>query len=68
MANPDGSIWIEKALIGIVVSKQNLAPNDREHIINLVASSIRESIDTSSPIILSELPGTGERFEGLLPP
>lgn len=68
MANPDGSIWIEKALIGIVVSKQNLTPNDRERVIKLVASSIRQSIDTSSPIISAELPGTGERFEDLLPP
>lgn len=68
MANPDGSIWIEKARIGIVVSKQSLTPEDRERVIKLVASSIRESIDTSSPIISAELPGTGERFEGLLPP
>ncbi len=68
MANPDGSIWIEKAGIGVIVSEQSLHPTDRERVIKLVASSVRESIDTSSPIVSAELPGSGERFEGLLPP
>jgi len=68
MANPDGSIWIEKAGIGVVVSGQSLKPTDRERVIKLIASSTGGSVDVNSPIISAELPGTGERFEGLLPP
>ena len=36
MANPDGSVWIEKAGIGLIVSKHTLAPSDRERVIRLV--------------------------------
>ncbi|ACT58368.1 P-type conjugative transfer ATPase TrbB [Hirschia baltica] len=68
MANPDGSIWIEKARLGIIVSDQTLTPSDRERVIRLVASSANEGVDQSSPIVSAELPGSGERFEGLLPP
>jgi P-type conjugative transfer ATPase TrbB len=65
MANPDGSVWIEKAGIGLIVSKHTLAPSDRERVIRLVASG---AAGRTSPIVSAELPGSGERFEGLLPP
>jgi type IV secretion system protein TrbB len=68
MANPDGSVWIEKAGIGIVVSDDHLAPSDRERVIRLVASGVNEPANRTSPIVSAELPGSGERFEGLLPP
>lgn len=68
MANPDGSVWIEKASIGLIVSKHTLAPADRERVIRLVASGVGEAADRTSPIVSAELPGSGERFEGLLPP
>ena len=55
MANPDGSVWIEKAGIGLTVSEHTLSTSDRERVILLVASGGGE-------------PGSGERFEGLLPP
>lgn len=68
MANPDGSIWIEKAVIGIVVSDETLEASDRERVIRLVASGSNEIVHAGAPIVSAELPGTGERFEGLLPP
>ena len=68
MANPDGSVWIETAGIGLVVSDQTLAPTDRERVIRLVASGAGEAANRHSPIVSAELPGSGERFEGLLPP
>ena len=68
MANPDGSVWIEKAGIGLIVSKHTLAPSDRERVIRLVASGVGEAAGRTSPIVSAELPGSGERFEGLLPP
>ncbi|KCZ48491.1 P-type conjugative transfer ATPase TrbB [Hyphomonas sp. CY54-11-8] len=68
LANADGSVWIERAGIGIVREAETLDCDARERIIRLVASSIGERCDRSSPIISAELPGSGERFEGLLPP
>jgi type IV secretion system protein VirB11 len=68
MANPDGSVWIENAGIGVVVSKHTLEASDRERVIRLVASGVGEAANRASPIVSAELPGSGERFEGLLPP
>lgn len=68
MANPDGSVWIEKAGIGVVVSEHTLDASDRERVIRLVASGVGEAANRTSPIVSAELPGSGERFEGLLPP
>ena len=68
LANPDGSIWIERAGVGIVVENETIDAEARERIIRLVADSIGENCDQSSPIVSAELPGSGERFEGLLPP
>ena len=68
MANPDGSVWIEKAGIGVVVSEHTLDASDRERVIRLVASGVGEAANRASPIVSAELPGSGERFEGLLPP
>jgi len=68
MANPDGSVWIEKAGIGLMISEHTLQSSDRERVIRLVASGVGEATNRTSPIVSAELPGTGERFEGLLPP
>ena len=68
LANPDGSIWIERTGRGIEISHQTISAAARERIIRLVASSHGERCERSVPIISAELVGTGERFEGLLPP
>lgn len=68
LANADGSVWIERAGVGLVESTERIGPAERERIIRLVASSAGEPCDRSSPIVSAELPGTGERFEGILPP
>ena len=68
MANPDGSVWIETAGIGLSVSDHRLEASDRERVIRLVASGAGEAADRTSPIVSAELPGTGDRFEGCLPP
>lgn len=66
MANPDGSIWIERAGRGVEKSEHALAACDRERVIRLVASASLETSQTG--IVSAELPGSGERFEGILPP
>nr|WP_070959390.1 P-type conjugative transfer ATPase TrbB [Hyphomonas sp. Mor2] len=69
MANPDGSVWIEKAGIGIVVTKASLDAAARERVIRLVAAGDGDArLKISSSIVSAELPSSGERFEGLLPP
>ncbi len=68
MANPDGTIWIERAGSGVSQENESLDSAARERIIRLVADSIGEQCSRSSPIVSAELPGSGERFEGLLPP
>ena len=68
MANPDGSVWIEKAGIGLIISEHTLPSSDRERVIRRVASGVGVAANRTSPIISAELPGSGERFEGLLPP
>jgi type IV secretion system protein VirB11 len=68
LANPDGSLWIERAGIGLTRSDLFLDVASRERVIRLVASSVGSSCDRASPILSAELPGAGERFEGILPP
>ncbi len=45
-----------------------LGSADVERIIRLVASHIRLEVHGGNPIVSAELPESGERFEGLLPP
>lgn len=64
MANPDGSVWIEKTGLGVVVSEDQLEPSDRKRVIHLVASGVGETAHAKSPIVPAELPDSGKRFEG----
>jgi type IV secretion system protein VirB11 len=68
IANPDGSVWIERAGSGLAQAPGRLGAAERERIIRLVASSAGAPCDRERPIVSAELPGSGERFEGILPP
>ena len=68
MANADGSIWIEKVGLGVEVQEERLNAASRERIIRLIASGAGDTVSSAEPIVSAELPGGGERFEGLLPP
>jgi len=68
LANPDGSIWIERAGAALARDAETLDAEARERIIRLVAGSVGEVCNRANPVISAELPGSGERFEGLLPP
>ncbi|WP_300381197.1 P-type conjugative transfer ATPase TrbB [Henriciella sp.] len=68
MANPDGTVWIERAGTGITRPDHRLDSTARERVIRLVASGAGEAANRTSSIVSAELPGSGERFEGLLPP
>ncbi|MCR4265964.1 P-type conjugative transfer ATPase TrbB [Nitratireductor sp. ZSWI3] len=68
MLNPDGRLWIDRLSEGLSDTGEHLSSEDGERIIRLVAHHVGAEVHTGSPRVSAELPGTGERFEGLLPP
>lgn len=72
MVNPDGALRIDLLGEGRVDTQVRIAPDQVERIIRLVASHVRSEVHGDRPIVSAELPahgeGSGERFEGILPP
>jgi P-type conjugative transfer ATPase TrbB len=68
MLNPDGRLWVDRLTEGLADTGEHLTPIDGERIIRLVAHHVGVEVHAGSPRVSAELPGTGERFEGLLPP
>ena len=68
MANPDGRLWLDRHGDGRIDTGQRLGAAEAERIIRLVASHIGQECHAERPVVSAELPETGERFEGLLPP
>ena len=68
MLNPDGRLWIDRLSEGLADTGERLSPADGERIVRLVAHHVGAEVHPSSPRVSAELPETGERFEGLLPP
>ena len=68
MLNPDGRLWIDRLSTGLFNTGAVLTPADGERIIRLVAHHVGAEVHAGSPRVSAELPETGERFEGLLPP
>jgi type IV secretion system protein VirB11 len=68
MVNPDGKLWIERAAVGRRFTGERLGVAEAERIIRLVAAHVRREVTDKSPIVSAELPETGERFEGVMPP
>ncbi|MGV6875383.1 P-type conjugative transfer ATPase TrbB [Pseudochelatococcus sp. B33] len=68
MLNPDGRLWIDRLSGGMSDTGERLSPSDGERIIRLVAHHVGAEVHSGAPGLSAELPETGERFEGLLPP
>lgn len=68
MVNPDGRLWIDRYGDGRIDTGNRLEASEAERIIRLVASHIGQECHRDRPVVSAELPETGERFEGLLPP
>jgi len=68
MLNPDGRIWIDRLSQGLSDTGETLSPADGERIVRLVAHHVGAEVHARCPRVSAELPETGERFEGLLPP
>jgi P-type conjugative transfer ATPase TrbB len=68
MLNPDGRLWIDRLSSGLEDSGCKMSAADGERIVRLVAHHVGAEVHPGSPRVSAELPETGERFEGLLPP
>ena len=68
MLNPDGRLWIDRLSGGLEDTGCRIAPADAERIVRLVAHHVGAEIHAGIPRVSAELPESGERFEGLVPP
>lgn len=68
MLNPDGRLWIDRLAGGMEDTGTRIAPADAERIVRLVAHHVGVEVHPGSPRVSAELPGSGDRFEGLVPP
>ncbi|MBA4788660.1 MAG: P-type conjugative transfer ATPase TrbB [Rhizobiales bacterium] len=68
MLNPDGRLWVDRLSTGLCDTGDRLLPADGERIVRLVAHHVGAEVHADAPRVSAELPETGERFEGLLPP
>jgi P-type conjugative transfer ATPase TrbB len=68
MLNPDGRLWVDRLTEGLTDTGERLSAADGERIVRLVAHHVTAEVHPASPRVSAELPETGERFEGLIPP
>jgi type IV secretion system protein VirB11 len=66
--NPDGEIWIDRLGQGQVYTGVKMDDAAALRIINIVSAMKDTSCDESNPTVSASIPGTGERFEGIVPP
>ncbi len=68
MLNPDGRLWVDRLSGGLENTGERMSAADGERIVRLVAHHVGAEVNSGAPRVSAELPDTGERFEGLLPP
>ena len=68
MLNPDGRLWVDRLGTGRSDTGCTINPADAQRVIELVASSTGSVCSADQPMVSAELPGSGNRFQGMLPP
>lgn len=68
MLNPDGRLWVDRLGQGRGDTGYKISAPDAQRVIELVASSTGSVCSADIPIVSAELPGSGDRFQGILPP
>ena len=68
MLNPDGRLWIDRLAGGLEDTGYRTTLADAERIVRLVAHHVGVEVHAGHPRVSAELPESGERFEGLVPP
>jgi P-type conjugative transfer ATPase TrbB len=68
MLNPDGRLWVDRLGQGRDDTGYKILPANAQRVIELVASSTGSICSADMPMVSAELPGSGSRFQGILPP
>lgn len=68
MLNPDGKLWAESYAKGKYFTAITLSSAQAGNAVRLVAATHSEVVDAEHPVVACELPETGARFQGWLPP
>jgi type IV secretion system protein VirB11 len=68
MLNPDGKLWVDHLSQAKQFTGKTIVKEDAERIIRIVASYADSVCNASHPLISAELPNSGARFQGILPP
>jgi len=68
MLNPDGKLWVDSLTSGQSYTGHMIPMVQAANIIKLVAASQQAIVDREYPEVSCELPETGARFQGWLPP
>ncbi len=68
MVNPDGSVWLDRHGEGRIKTDAMMSASEAERVVRVVGSHIGQEVTRAHPVVSAELPGGGERFEGIIPP
>jgi len=68
MLNPDGKLWVDTLSSGRQYTGEHMVSHDADRIIRIVSSNTETIINKENPILSAELPGSGARFQGMIPP
>lgn len=68
MVNPDGKLWVEAYGKGKYFTGEILNPVQVGNVIRLVAAAHADTVNSEHPVVASELPESGARFQGWMPP
>ena len=68
MLNPDGKLWIDRLSQSRQFTGKTIEKTDAERIIRIVASHVDAICNVSQPLVSAELPNSGARFQGIIPP
>jgi type IV secretion system protein VirB11 len=68
LANPDGRLVLDRIGEGRRDTGRRLSVEARERTIRLIADYVGETVTREDPRLSGVLPGTGERFQGVMPP
>ena len=66
--NDDKKVWIDTLSSGRHFTGRYMDSSDSMRVIQAVADYTDKIVDKTSPFVSSELPGTGSRFQGVIPP
>lgn len=67
MANCDGKVFVDHYKKGMYYVC-NISPEMARNVVTLVANYVNKEVTEKDPIVSAELPGSGFRFEGNIPP